>query len=208
MSALGALGAFAAGSPYVFLDFPAFLADVTAEGGQFSAGRAVDLGRGWGYHLHTSLARGLGWPLLVASSAGCLWLARRHATRDLVLLSGLLAYYLVAGSGKSVYLRYMIPLVPLLCVAAGVFVATVTQRLAPPIRRWALVAIALFLAAPTAVASWHHDGLLATPDTRQLAAQWVAEHIPAGSTIALAGSAYGHPRISRSRPTLKAEIPF
>ena len=199
LSSIGALLAFAAGSPYVFLDFSTFVADITAESGQFSAGRAVDLGRGWGYHLHTSLPLGMGWPLLAASSAGCLWLAWRREKRDLALLAGLLAYYVVAGSGRSVYLRYMLPLVPLLCVVGGVFVATMAQRFGTGRRRYGILAIGVLLAAPTAVASWRHDSLLAGPDTRQQAATWIGEHIPAGSTIALAGSAYGYPRVTRSR---------
>ena len=69
MTTLVAIVAFVAGSPFVLLDYSTFLADLTAEGGQFSVGRALDLGRGWTYHLHTSLVHGLGWPLLITSAA-------------------------------------------------------------------------------------------------------------------------------------------
>ncbi len=195
----GALGAFIAGSPYILLDFSTFVSDVAAEGGQFGVGRAVDLGRGWTYHLHTSLARGLGWPLLAASLMGLLLMARRRTNRDLALLCGLLSYYLVAGSGKSVYLRYMIPMVPLLCVAAGVWLAAVTQTIRPAVRSYVLLGAGLLIALPTAFSCVRHNQLLSGPDTRQLATRWITEHIPAGSTLALAGSAYGYPRLNRSR---------
>lgn len=203
MTTLVAIVAFVAGSPFVLLDYSTFLADLTAEGGQFSVGRALDLGRGWTYHLHTSLVHGLGWPLLITSAAGCLFLLQRRTGRDLAFLGGLLTYYLVAGSGKSVYLRYMVPMVPLLCITAGVFLATITHKLHGAGRYGVLLGIGLLVAAPTALDSWHHSSLLARPDTRQLAAQWVAQHIPAGSTLALAGSTYGYPRLNRSRRWLE-----
>lgn len=198
-TAVGALGAFIAGSPYILLDFSTFVRDVAAEGGQFSVGRAVDLGRGWTYHLHTTLVRGLGWPLLAASLVGLLFMARRRANRDLAFLGGLLSYYLVAGSGKSVYLRYMVPLVPLLCVAAGVWLASATQTIRTTVRPYVLLGAGLLIALPTALSSVRHNQLLSGPDTRQLVASWITEHVPAGSTLALAGSAFGYPRLSRSR---------
>lgn len=199
ITALGALGAFIAGSPYILLDFSTFVSDVAAEGGQFDVGRAVDLGRGWTYHLHTSLVRGLGWPLFAASLVGLLFMVRRRANRDLAFLGGLLSYYLVAGSGKSVYLRYMIPLVPLLCVAAGVWLATATQTIRTTVRPYVLLGAGLLIALPTALSCVRHNQLLSGPDTRQLAANWITEHVPAGSTLALSGSAFGYPRLSRSR---------
>ena len=199
MTALAALGGFIAGSPYVLLDFSTFISDVTAEGGQFSLGRNVDLGLGWTYHLHTSLPTGLGWPLLAASAAGLVLMALRRSHRDVALLSGLLSYYLVAGSGRSVYLRYLIPMVPLLCLAAGVCLAVVTARIKGASRPFVLLGVGLLIAAPTALSSLHHNRLLAAPDTRQLAAHWITQHVPPGSTLGLAGSRFGHPRLNRSR---------
>lgn|GEM_PF-4488784 len=109
------------------------------------------------------------------------------------------SYYLVAGAGKSVYLRYMIPMIPLLCMAAGVGLVTLIQRVKNSAPSFAVLGAGLLIAAPTALASWRHNQLLAGPDTRQLAARWVVENIPAGSTLALTGSDYGYPRLSRSR---------
>ena len=182
---------FVAGSPFVVLDSSSFWRDLSFESAMFAAGRGEDLGWGWSYHLHTSLFHGLGWPLLMAALVGCVWLFLRRRPADLVLLSGIVAYYIVAGSGKSVFVRYAVPLVPLLCVVAGAALCRVTRTLSG---RW-LVAAALAIAAPTTIATWMHNRLLSRVDTRVLAAEWIEQHLPSGTRVALAGTAYGHPRL-------------
>ncbi len=191
VSALTIGVAFVAGSPFTVLDSSSFLRDLSFERAMFAAGRGEDFGWGWSYHLHTSLFHGLGWPLLMAALIGCVWLSLRRRPADLVLLSGIVVYYGVAGSGKSIFVRYMVPLVPLLCVVAGAAVCRVMRTLSG---RW-LVAAALALAVPTTIATWLHNRLLSRVDTRVLAAEWIQEHLPSGTRVALAGTAYGHPRL-------------
>jgi 4-amino-4-deoxy-L-arabinose transferase-like glycosyltransferase len=194
--------AFVAGSPYALLDFPAFWADLSYERQHFAAGHAgMDLGRGWWHHLHFSLPYGMGWPLLVASLAGCLRWAWQRRKPELVLLAGLLFYCGVAGSGKGVFMRYALPLVPLLCVAAGTGLAAWVR---PWPARWVL---GILLVAPTAHASWQFDRLLARTDARVLAAVWIEENVPHGARIALhGGSDYGQPPLRPSRESLRERL--
>jgi hypothetical protein len=193
---------FAATSPYVLLDFPTFLRDFQYEQAHFSRGHGLDLGTGWVYHLRVTLFYGLGWPLAVVSVGACLWLARRRERKDLVLLTGILLYYLVAGAGRSVFFRYMIPLVPLLCLAAGVWLS----HLSPSVRgRWVALA-ALVLMIPGTTASLHHNRILATVDTRLQAAEWIGRELPAGTKIAMVGTDYGFPQVHRTRAWLEERL--
>ncbi|MCC7262509.1 MAG: glycosyltransferase family 39 protein [Candidatus Latescibacteria bacterium] len=193
--------AFVAGTPFALLDWPSFWRDLSFERAHFVAGHGLDLGWGWVRHLSFTLPAGLGWPLLATGLGGCAWLGWRRRPADLVLLGGMLAYYAVAGSGKLVFPRYMLPLVPLLCLAAAIGLEEVAQR-----RRglWVLlVAVAL---APTALLSWQHSRLLSCPDTRLLAAEWIEAHVPDGAHIAMTGSDYGHPQVRRTRAWLQERL--
>lgn len=194
-------GAFLLGTPWVLLDPSAFWRDVAFEGGHFASGHlagshlAHPQGAGWLYHLLVSLWHGPGWPVALLGWAGMAWLARRRHPEDLVLLLGAGLYFAVSGSGRTLFLRYALPLVPLLCVAAGVLIGRLGRRWRPG---WVVAAAAL-VALPGALASWQVDRLLATDDTRLLAARWLEEHVPDGSVVAFTGSEYGHPYLRRSR---------
>ncbi len=197
--------AFLAGTPYALLDFSSFWRDLSYERLHFAVGHGdpvIDLGRGWSYHLRFTLPHGLGWPLLATAWAGIGVMAWRRRAVDLVLLSGLLLYYVVAGSGRGVFMRYMLPLVPLLCAAAGLVCALVQRRWGRP---WALL-LAGLLVVPTASTVWQFNHLLSRPDTRLLAARWIAAEIPDGSPLALHGSAFGHPQVRRSREWMQVEL--
>jgi hypothetical protein len=178
-------------SPYIALDFATFWRDLTYERTHFYLGHGIDLGRGWLYHLQYTLPHGLGWPLFAFGLIGALrWGARRRPA-EWALLAGLLGYYIVAGSGKSVFYRYAIPLLPLLCIAAGSLISAIART---PLRT---VLAALVIAAPTAWASYNHSELLAQTDTRVLAARWIEQHVPPETKIArcCSPSLYGHPQL-------------
>jgi len=193
--------AFAAASPFIVLDPQAFWRDFSFEWRHFGRGHGIDLGNGWLHHLTFSLRHGLGWPLLAASLAGLCWFAVRRRPGDLVILAGVVVYFLVAGAGESLFVRYVIPLVPLTCVAAACALCRAAGG-----RMAVTVAAGLLLAAPPAAASIAHDRLLARTDTRVLAAAWIEEHVEAGSTVAFTGSAYGHPRLRPERAWIERRL--
>ena len=79
------------------------------------------------------------------------------------------AYYVAAGAGYNVFVRYMIPVVPFLCIFAGYFVASAASAMRHPMRlRPALVAaiVGLAVAAPTATNVVQFDRLLTQEDSR------------------------------------------
>ena len=194
--------AAALGTPYALLDFNSFAADVLSEREHFASGHGLDLGRGWTYHATTTLPAALGWPLYAAALAGCVALLRAGGA-PAMLVAAALFYYAVAGAGKTVFFRYMLPLVPFLCVAA----ACGLERLFAPVRMRGVwrTAVVLLVAAPSLYASVRLGILLQRTDTRLLAAEWIETHVPAGSRIAMVGSDFGYPRLHPGREWLRQQ---
>ncbi len=187
--------AFFCGSPFIALDPGAFWRDFLFEWQHFGRGHTQqELGIGWFYHLSFTLRHGLGLPLMIGAIAALVWLAIRRLPGDLVLLTAVFGYFTVAGAGESLFVRYAIPLVPLLCVATGVALARLTEG-----RLVIVVTASLMMTVPTAIAAVAHDRLLAREDTRELARQWIERQIPSGARIALTGSSYGHPLLHPTR---------
>lgn len=196
------LAAFLVGTPFALLDFGAFWRDLSFERQHFAIGHGIDLGMGWIRHLTFTLPQGLGWPLLLAGLGGAVWAAWRGSPQVTVLLLAGGAYYLGAGAGRTVFMRYMVPLVPVFCLLA----AWGLGRLG---RRWHwgwLMLVAALLALPSLSKSLYHDALLGRADTRLLAAEWIQSQIPSGTRLAMTGSPYGYPPLHRSRQWLTQRL--
>ena len=90
----------------------------------FAVGYQPDLGRGWKYHFTTTLRYGLGIPLLAAGVLGLLFMVWREERRGVLVALFPVAYYVLMGTGRTVFARYALPAVPFLCLTAGYLVAT------------------------------------------------------------------------------------
>ena len=190
---------FFATSPYLLLDYSQVLRDFRTLGRSLAVGMTPRdlLGPGWVYHFKFSLLYGLGLPLLAAALGGIVLMARRRPSEALVLGSFPVAYYAVAGASADVFVRYMIPVVPFLCVFAAFLVTEMAAALAartghgrqPVIA--AVVGIAVI--APSAVPVVQFDTILAREDSRLAAAEWVHQNVPRGASIYMSGNPYGHP---------------
>jgi 4-amino-4-deoxy-L-arabinose transferase-like glycosyltransferase len=191
--------AFVAGSPYVVLDHRQFVTDFQFDVTHLSEGHVVNLGRGWVYHLTRSLPYGVSLPIFIAAIAGLVPLARHYRSHAIIAGAFAVATYVSLGSGYTVFFRYVLPLVPLVCLSAAVAVRHAaihvasraasggTSRRNP--RRVAAV-LAGVIAAWGAVNCVWFDALLARPDTRVLAAEWLAAHVTPGDTMFEIENAY------------------
>jgi 4-amino-4-deoxy-L-arabinose transferase-like glycosyltransferase len=198
LMALVMVATFFVTTPYVLLDHKRALNDFRLLFDSMSAGMTPRgfLEPGWIYHLRFSLLHGLGLPLLIASLAGIVVLARRQPAVALLLSSFPAAYYVTAGASANVFVRYMIPAVPFLCLFAAVFVdglARVVASRIPVNQSLVATVFALLVIAPSAWSVVQFDGLLAREDSRVVAARWIDEHVPRGSIVFVTGNAYGHP---------------
>ncbi|MDA0710109.1 MAG: glycosyltransferase family 39 protein [bacterium] len=118
---LFALVAFLALTPFAVLDFTTFWADVAAESAHLNAGHAgLTPGLGWWVHALYTLPGAVGWPVLTGAVFGYLVFLRRDVWTAVVTAGFPILYYLVAGKGQSVFVRYMIPVTPFICVFCAV----------------------------------------------------------------------------------------
>jgi 4-amino-4-deoxy-L-arabinose transferase-like glycosyltransferase len=92
---------------------------------------------GYAFHLLASLAYGLGWPLLIALLAAFAYACYRRANGDWLLVPFILVWYLMIGAAKVRYMRYAMPLVPMLAVLGGRLCSDVALMRRPAARtRW------------------------------------------------------------------------
>ncbi len=182
------LVAFFVGTPYALLEFPRFLADVLSEARHLDSGHmGVILDRGWWYHLSFSLYYGVGWPLLLASLAGIVLLARSDFRKATVIFIFPFAYYLLVGKGYTVFVRYIIPVVPLLCVLAAVTITRlnryISDKRSPGLASIITVVLITIIMTPSVYRIVRFDEVITRTDTRELAAEWIVSSVPEETSI-------------------------
>jgi 4-amino-4-deoxy-L-arabinose transferase-like glycosyltransferase len=205
--------------PYALLSHERFVADVMFESRHLAEGAGADLGRGWLYHVTTTLRYGLGAPLFAAGLLGLPLMVWREGRRGVLVALFPLAYYLLVGSGRTVFARYILPAVPFLCLTAAYAVAAAAAWFTGALHRprWLIpitMAMASVVISPSILSVVAFDRLLAREDTRVIARRWIEERFAPGATVAQVGPSNGHVyvdyenryvlsnAISAERPTL------
>jgi hypothetical protein len=187
---------FLVGTPFAVLDHSAFLSGVLGVRRHLAAGHVV-MARGWGYHAAFTLRYGVGVPLMLAGIAGAVWLALARASAAALVLAFPVSYYAVLGAGQTVFARYMVPVVPFICLTAAVCVDRIAvfvgERFGSRhVGDLVLLAAATAIVYPTLMRSIAFDRLMAQTDSRVLGAGWIASHFPAGASIYQTGFGAGH----------------
>ena len=113
-----------------------------------------------------------------------------------VLFAFPIAYYLLAGRGYTVFARYMIPVLPFLCLAAAWAVVAGVRALSisatPAVRRALITAAAIAVVAPSAYKIVFLDHLLLTTDNRVVVARALTRLLPPNSILYQSGEKYGY----------------
>ncbi|MGZ4269074.1 MAG: ArnT family glycosyltransferase [Solirubrobacteraceae bacterium] len=191
LAAAGAVGlaAFVVANPYALLDFQGFRDGLThqADASNATLGKlGLTQTSGHLYYLWT-VTWGLGWVPAIAALAGVGLLARAEPKLLLVLVPAPILYVLFMGTQARYFGRWLLPAFPILCLLAGYAVARLValasrgraRALGPALA--ALGAVALL--GQGVVTSLHSGQVLARPDTRNMARDWLVAHVPAGTRI-------------------------
>jgi 4-amino-4-deoxy-L-arabinose transferase-like glycosyltransferase len=193
-SALAILGGAALGfvvaAPYTILDLPAFLNAFGYLVHQYA--RPADSAR-LTYFKHLRI--NLGTPGLILATLGFGFAAVRlwRAARPERVAWGAaavfaIAWFVMVSEQAIVFGRYLLPLLPAVCIIMGGAVAGIAEMLPRarwrPVVRGALLAglVGIVVAAPTA-ASVNFVSAISKTWTTALAHRWIFEHIPPDSRV-------------------------
>ncbi len=193
---------FLAGSPYILIDQMRFLRDVSAQENVLTLGHGMAVARGWWYHAAVTLPTAVGWPLFLVSLAGAVGFLAARFRPAAVVMAFPVAYYLVAGYGYTVFARYMIPVLPFLCLTGAWGIVTAVRAAGPkhPLAQATLLAtVPLIVAAPSLIRTIQTDRLLSRPDNRVIVADAIRALVPTGASVYQSGAAYGHVQLPADR---------
>lgn len=139
----------------------------------------------WTYYIRAGLIPGMTWPVFALSVAGLVLMAR---SRDGWLVTATAVWlYLVFEHGRAkpypFSVRYVLPIVPLLCLSAADALVKVAAFLRQklPLRTVYAICGLLFVLPPLVKSALIADEAL--HDTRTVAGTWMEQAIPSGSNI-------------------------
>jgi 4-amino-4-deoxy-L-arabinose transferase-like glycosyltransferase len=200
--------AFLLSTPGALLQTPRFMRDVTYELQRNKEGQGLifrDTPPTLLYHLGISLPIGMEWPLFLLACVGAGWSLARRRAADVYLWLFLLPFFLLLVPAQRKFVRYVTPMVPVLCLLAARAVDEGING-----RRRSVWIAAAGVAGGAALASTvAHLGVLAAPDSREQAAQYLREHTRPTETVALASDAWTYtPPLDPSAGCVKVAQPY
>ena len=198
--------------PFALIDYRTFVEDLIEVGRHLREGHGPDLGRGWIHHLTITLRYGLGLPLLTAGIVGLVLMVWREGYRGVLVMVFPVAYYVVSGSGRTVFARHALPLVPFLCLSAAYLVSTaanglVSHRRRPPWRAAAAAVLTALVLLPSALSIVAFSRVIAREDSRAIARRWIESRFAAGTTILQLGQTNGHVYIYYEPRYVLSQVP-
>ena len=142
--------------------------------------------------LTDTLPGAFGWPAFLLALVGVGRACWRRRPVDLVLLAFLVPAFASMAGITWVLPRYPVPLLPALAIfAAEAGVGLLAGRL----RWWGWAVVLAALAVPPLARIVAYDRLASRPDTRLVAAEWIASHLPEHARVAVCRG-YGAPVVN------------
>ncbi len=185
-----AVAAFIAANPYSVIDFHRFIHQLAQQSSESESDGKLGLTYGSGvFYYLWSITWGVGWVPGVAAVAGAVVLGVRRQWWTLVLLvPATLAYLAFMGFQGRYFGRWVMPIVPIICLLAaaaavgGVDLA-LRSRPRPRLAFGLLTVAGIALCGQGLVYSVHSGIVNSREDTRALARVWLVKHVPRGARV-------------------------
>ncbi|MDA1096659.1 MAG: glycosyltransferase family 39 protein, partial [Chloroflexi bacterium] len=211
LAGTAAIGAFALSQPYALIDSQVFLDDVLF---QIRMARGVielpytiqyiDTAPFW-YHIRNLVVWGLGIPLGVVGILGIGNVLLRGVFRErrgeLLIAIAVVVPFLLLGAGQVKFMRYLLPIYPMLALAAAGILTTFGGHIGrgPRSRLAVPIAIVALILLPTVAYGVAVSNVYRSPHTISRMGEWARENIPPGSTVAIEAWDQGFPGAERFR---------
>ncbi len=183
-----ALLVFLLANPYAILDYPGFHAGLVHQSslsGESQGKLGAPRSGGLIYYLW-SLTWGLGWVPALAALGGAVTVWRSERRLGWVLVPAALLFLLFMGTQGRYFGRWLIPVLPILCLLAAHFALSLSEllvRRGGPARVALTALLVLAMLAQGLIYSVHAGLVLSRADTRSLTREWMLAHIPAQARI-------------------------
>lgn len=195
-------------APYTFLDLQGLLRNVKEQNDILISGisdrpfvRQYYNTTPYLYPIEQMVRWSLGWPLGITSLMGLGLIAfyavrgKRHAALATLTLAWVVPYFVITGGSQAKFLRYMLPVLPLLALCAAVLLMRLIQAAraraatrpgtgASALRVGAYALAALVLAG-TAWWAIAFSRIYADPHTANKASDWINANVPKDAVIAM-----------------------
>jgi len=189
LACICALGVFLVINPALVLDPSArsfFLWELMGASGYFRPQRALQFeGTTPLYYLTNLLFWAMGPLLEAASILGVIYaLAKARKKENAVFLTFIVTYFAVIGTQRNKYIRYVLPMLPVLSILAAQFLYSL--KVAVQERRylrWAVEAAIWLVVASSLLYAAAFTKLYSLTDSRIEASQWIRQNIESGAVI-------------------------
>ena len=187
----GAAAAFLLAAPYTILDLPNFLNGYARLMASYAPESGESVALIYVKHLRNSVQ----WPALLLMGGGAA-LAVVRAIRGPGRVRWLLAvaypalYFWILSGQSLVYGRYLLPLVPFVCLLAAAAVVSgvsLLRRFSIPraLRSALIVGLTVAALLPSAITSIRFNRELGRKGTAALAFEWILRNVPANATVVI-----------------------
>ena len=148
------------------------------------------------FHARFSMWYGMGALATLLAPFALFWGLTRERPLPRLAAITCIVQLVVMGLTPAVAARYLTQVLPVLLLLEAGMIAQGTKRLAPARAALATTLVAGLVGLQPLMASFAHNRIARQPDTRVMAAAWLADELPTSTRLAIAGSVlmpYGQP---------------
>lgn len=146
---------------------------------------------GYAYYYDFAYRNGAGWLMFVVTPIAVVWGVVSRTPLGVLSSAFAVVGYLVFAGSTAWHARYLVPMLPAVAALVAGMTMAATRRLAP--ERWHGLVLGGLTAALIAQPLWSSiafDRVVSQTDTRVQTTHWIRDHVPAGSTVGIAGTVF------------------